>query len=186
MVFYIDKSQTLECTLNVSGGSNIKNTNLRLNIISEYGNFYYLAENKEGSNVDWVFKIPALSKMEICEATITVECMLDSYYFLVHEGKVEVKRVKPLVNFNINSTNTPTEEKIKEEIQQEQPKIKFSIKYEDDPIEDIVDNIKEESNQVLEETEVLNESKKNEIEYDVKDKSFLNLLRINGVDLELD
>lgn len=137
MILYIDKSQTIDCSLVISGGDAVATSQLRLNLSRDGENCYYMGEAKQNSH-EWSIRIPALKNMEEGTCDMSVEVILDQYYFLVHTEQVTIKRSKPLVNFSMGSkTNTTPEETTVPKVDTETPKVKFSIKYDDDIVEKV-------------------------------------------------
>ena len=135
MILYIDKSQTIDCTLVISGGDAVATSQLRLNLSRNGENCYYTGEAKTNSH-EWSIRIPALKNMEEGDCEMSVEVILDQYYFLVHTETVTIKRSKPLVNFSMASKgDTKPQESATPKIDTETPKVKFSIKYDEEVAE---------------------------------------------------
>lgn len=158
MILYIDKSQTIDCTLVVSGGDSVNNSQLRLILSKDGENRYYIGEAKTNSH-EWSIRIPSLKDMQECECDMSVEVILDQYYFLVHNEKVTIKRSKPVVDFKMSAKEEPVQKPTVNKNETETPKIKFSIKYDEDvaekftpPIKEGVETINEKSEEIKKET----------------------------------
>jgi hypothetical protein len=139
LIFYRDKKEKLTCELLVEGVE-LSKTQLRLCLEFPNGDNHFYKGKLIKENGEWAINIPPLVDIKDDVCNVVIEVIADTTYFKVFE---DTGNIKTAVNVKLNTESI--KETIVTEVEDNKPKIKFSLKtYDEDDEKSSKDDIEQE------------------------------------------